>query len=128
MSRLPLVLVVDDEPFVGRVIRMLLTDAALARVVIALSAADMWRLLDEERPGLVLLDVLLPDGHGLALLRRLREGGEWADLPVLIMTGVVGLDEGAPDLALAQGIVSKPISPKRLLKAVRELLAGATDD
>jgi two-component system phosphate regulon response regulator PhoB len=125
---LPLVLVVDDEPFVGRVLRMLLAEASMARVSIAGSVAEMWELLAEERPDLMLLDVLLPDGHGLGLLRQFRESEEWADLPVLIMTGVVGLDEGAPDLRLAQGVVSKPISPKRLLRAVGELLPGANDD
>ncbi len=124
----PLVLVVDDEPFVGRVIRMLLTEALLARVAIAGTAAEMWELMARERPSLMLLDVLLPDGHGLGLLRQLRESEQWADLPVLIMTGLVGLDEDSPDLALAQGVVSKPISPKRLLRAVGELLPSAAHD
>ena len=124
----PLVVVVDDEPFVGRVIRMLLSEASLARVAIAGSAAEMWELLAREKPDLMLLDVLLPDGHGLGLLRQLRESEKWASLPVLIMTGLVGLDQGSPDLGLAQGVVSKPISPKRLLRAVGDLLPGATND
>lgn len=126
-ERLPLVLVVDDEPYVGRVIRMLLAEASLARVRTAGSAAEMWQALDEETPSLVFLDVLLPDGHGLGLLRQLRESEEWAGLPVVVMTGVVGLDQGSPDMALAQGVVSKPVAPKRLLRVVRDLLQGTSD-
>jgi chemotaxis family two-component system response regulator PixG len=122
MDELPLVLAVDDEPFVGRVLRLLLADAGLARVRVAGSAEEMWAALGEERPALILLDVLLPDAHGLALLGQIREARQFRDIPVVVMTGVAGIARDTPGLDLAQGVMAKPISPRSLLPCVERFV------
>jgi DNA-binding response OmpR family regulator len=78
------------------------------------------RWLEDNRPSLVVLDVMLPGSDGLQILRSLRESG---DVPVILLTAlaeevdrVVGLELGADDY------VVKPFSPRELAVRVRNLL------
>lgn len=119
---LPLVLVVDDEPFIARVVRLVLADHGLARVAVARSADAMWKALAAEKPALILLDLLLPDAHGLGLLAALRECPEYADIPVVILTSVATGSHPADSMPGAAAVLRKPLSPRALLKTVQELL------
>jgi DNA-binding response OmpR family regulator len=76
--------------------------------------------LRANRPGLVVLDVMLPGVDGLSILRQVREAG---DVPVILLTArseevdrIVGLELGADDY------VVKPFSPRELAVRVRNLL------
>ena len=86
-----------------------------------------WPALERQRPELVILDIMLPEEDGLAILRRLRETDQ--DLPVMMLTAksteydkVVGLDAGADDY------VSKPFGMMELMARVRSALRRAGDD
>lgn len=114
----PIVLVVDDEPFVGRVIRLVLEEQGLAEVVVVGSGAEMWEALAQVEPDLILLDILLPDAHGAALLSQLREDEEHRDVPVIILTGVVGVEGSTVGFDMAEGILAKPLAPRALQEAV----------
>jgi DNA-binding response OmpR family regulator len=87
------------------------------------------KLIEEERPELVLVDLILPDGNGMELVKELRESDP--DIPIVILTGVDtsesvvrGLEEGA-DLYL-----KKPFTASELLAHLRALhrraLRGST--
>ena len=80
-----------------------------------------WPALERQRPELVILDIMLPEEDGLAILRRLRETDQ--DLPVMMLTAksteydkVVGLDSGADDY------LAKPFGMMELLARVKALL------
>jgi two-component system response regulator MprA len=114
------VLVVDDEPSV----RDALERALKAQHYVVITAADGRRALEaiaDERPELVLLDVLMPVMDGFEACRRLRELGDRT--PVLMLTArdavgdrVEGLDAGADDY------VVKPFALEELLARCRALL------
>lgn len=87
------------------------------------SGARARRVISKSRPDLVVLDLGLPDGDGLDLLRELRESD---DLPVVVCSGrgterdrVVGLDVGADDY------LAKPFSARELVSRVRSVLRRA---
>jgi DNA-binding response OmpR family regulator len=113
------VLVVDDEPTVRRVVATYLRNEGHP----TLEAADgigALELIDRERPGLVVLDLMLPGIDGLELCRTIRRRG---DTPVIMLTArgeesdrIVGLDLGADDY------VTKPFSPRELMARVRSVL------
>src|SRR5450830_1459029 len=113
------VLIVDDD----RDIRSLLADYLEANGYRALSAADgtgMWKLLDESRPDLVVLDLNLPGDDGLTLCRKLRAH---STLPVIMLTArnepldrILGLEMGADDY------LPKPFEPRELLARIRSVL------
>ncbi len=86
-------------------------------------AADFYRALEEERPDLVLLDVMLPDEEGLAVVQKLRSRRELALLPVILVTArtaeidkVKGLDIGADDY------LTKPFGVMELIARVKAML------
>jgi DNA-binding response OmpR family regulator len=114
--------VVDDEPMVREVIgRYLERDGFLVHE--AADGADALAWLDRHTPDLVVLDVMLPEVDGLAVLRTLRDQG---DVPVILLTAraeevdrVVGLELGADDY------VVKPFSPRELTARVRTVLRRA---
>lgn len=118
----PLVLVVEDEPQMRRFLRAAL-GAEGHRVVEAWTVADGIRMATTERPDLVLLDLGLPDGDGLEVVRRLRE---WSQIPVVVLSArgreedkVAALDAGADDY------LAKPFGTRELLARLRVALRHA---
>lgn len=112
MNDRPRVLVCDDEQQILRALRVILRDAGFE----ALPANDMEEALDVaavSRPEAAIVDLLLPDGDGVELCRRLRE---WTDMPVIVLSAVG--DEEAKVRALAAGAddyVTKPFGPRELV-------------
>jgi two-component system OmpR family response regulator len=114
-----LILVVDDDPD----LRKLITDFLAShgyRVAAAENAAEMRRVIDAQRPDLVILDVMMPGEDGLSAARRLAaERG-----PAVIMLSalgsdtdmIIGLEVGADDY------LAKPCNPRQLLARVRAVL------
>jgi DNA-binding response OmpR family regulator len=116
------VLVVDDEEIVRDVVvRYLQRDGY--ETLEAADGAEALRLLEEQQPSLVVLDVMLPQHDGLEICRWIRSR---SDLPIIMLTArgeeadrIVGLELGADDY------VTKPFSPRELAVRVRNLLKRA---
>jgi len=118
----PVVLVVEDEPQMRRFLRASL-GAEGYRVLEAWSVADGVRQVTAEHPDAVLLDLGLPDGDGIELVRRVRE---WSSVPVIVVSArgreeekVAALDAGADDY------LPKPFGTKELLARLRVALRHA---
>lgn len=119
----PLVLAVDDEPQMRRLLTMAL-EANGYRMLAAATGQEGLVLAAQHRPALMILDLGLPDVPGLEVLRRLRE---WSDVPVVILSvqddeagKVAALDGGADDY------VTKPFHTSELLARLRVALRHAT--
>lgn len=87
------------------------------------TAEDFYKGLEKEQPSLVLLDIMLPDEDGMAILKKLRSDKETQQLPVIMLTAksaeydkVCGLDEGADDY------VTKPFGVMELISRVKAVL------
>ncbi|HEY9289519.1 MAG TPA: response regulator transcription factor [Candidatus Dormibacteraeota bacterium] len=119
MSTRHRILVVDDDAMVAGTVQRILQPEGYS-VDVALGGADALERARQQRPDLVILDVMMPGVDGLEVCRRLRSGG---DLPILLLTAraatgdrVRGLDTGADDY------VVKPFAYAELLARVRALL------
>jgi two-component system KDP operon response regulator KdpE len=113
------VLVIDDEAPIRRFLRVAL-EAEGHGVIEAATAREGLALAARESPGLVVLDLGLPDADGLTVLRDLRG---WSEVPVLILS--VRADEAGKVEALdagAQDYVVKPFGVKEFLARVRVLI------
>jgi len=113
------VLVVDDEPMVREVVAKYLEVDGFA-VHESADGDEALAWLENNRPALVVLDIMLPGTDGLAVLRHLRSRGH---TPVILLTAraeevdrIVGLELGADDY------VVKPFSPRELSARVRTVL------
>lgn len=113
------ILVVDDEAPIRRFLRVAL-EAEGYGVIEAGTAREGLAMAAREAPGLVVLDLGLPDADGLSVLRELRG---WSPMPILILS--VRADESDKVEALdagAQDYVVKPFGVKEFLARVRGLL------
>jgi two-component system OmpR family response regulator len=103
-------LVVDDEQTILELLAGSLRFAGF-EVLTAGSGAEALRAAAASRPDLVLLDVMMPDGDGFEVVRRLRSSGP--DVPVIFLTARDGVRERVAGLALgADDYVTKPFSPR----------------
>ncbi|NJP05000.1 MAG: response regulator transcription factor [Chloroflexaceae bacterium] len=116
------ILVVDDDHHLVRLIQSYLEQAGY-RVVTAYDMATARLLIQTERPALVVLDLMLPDGDGLDLLRQVRSDSHLARLPIIVLTArvddidrVLGLEMGADDY------ISKPFHPREVIARIRAVL------
>ncbi len=123
MTTGPMVLAVDDEPGILRLIKLELTTQGF-RVITAASGPEALHAAEEHHPDIALLDIVMPEMTGLELMRRLRERSA---IPVILLTAkggeadkVRGLEMGADDY------VAKPFSPDELSARVRAVLRRST--
>lgn len=89
MNRPKVVLVVDDEPAMTRVLAAVLEDAGYRAQIAGSGVEAIHRLADDELPDIVLLDFLMPGKDGCETLREMRANARLAALPVVIMSGLV---------------------------------------
>jgi two-component system OmpR family response regulator len=113
-------LVVDDEAMLGDMVRMALRAEGWDTRV-AHDGQTALRMAREQQPDVVVLDIMMPGLDGLAVLRRMREGG--SDAPVLLLTAkdavedrIAGLTAGGDDY------VTKPFSLEEVVARLRGLV------
>ncbi len=121
----PKILVVDDEPDALEVLGFKLKEAGYAPIF----AKDGGRAITaarDERPALIVLDLMLPEIDGLEVCKILRRDPATAMIPIIMLTAraaemerVLGLELGADDY------VTKPFSPRELVLRIKKLLARA---
>lgn len=113
------ILVVEDEPSISEVVGLYLRRAGY-QVTFAADGQKALKLLGEQLPDLLILDLMLPGVDGLGITRWLRDR---SDLPIIMLTArrdeadrIAGLEMGADDY------VVKPFSPQELVSRVRAVL------
>ena len=118
------ILVVDDDPQALRYIRDALSEAGFTPIVTA-DSKEALLLTEEQRPHLVLLDLVLPDADGIDLMKAILH---MANVPVLFVSGygkdqviAQAFEQGAADY------IVKPFSPTELAARVRAALRRQTD-
>lgn len=119
MTNLPVVLVIDDEPQMRRLLQLTLESSGFTARV-ATNGNEGSVMAASERPELIILDLGLPDVDGLEVLKKIRE---WSSVPVLILSVrsaesdiIACLDAGADDYLV------KPFRTGELLARVRTAL------
>jgi len=127
-NRLCHILVADDEPHIGRIIKMKLEQGPF-RVSLAYDGQEALDFVNNgEQLDLVLLDLMMPKLSGLDVLRRIREQEKFKSLPCIILTagGDAKHERDALELGATQ-FLTKPFSPKKLYALVARL-TGAPDE
>ncbi len=117
------ILAIDDDPVVGKVLKVTLGLAG-HEVQVVTDLSEAYDALGDSRYDLILLDLNLPDGSGFDLLRHVRETLN-RPTPVIVLSGlkqehnvVRGLELGADDY------VTKPFSPREVAARVERWLGG----
>ncbi|MFC1961374.1 response regulator [Chloroflexota bacterium] len=116
------ILIVEDEPDTAEIFRLIIERAGF-KVLVSREVVSAIRVLNTESPSAIILDLMLPDIHGLELCRYVRRDIEQRDTPIVIVSAAVtqatinqSLDVGA-DVFLG-----KPVSMKELVDVVASLV------
>lgn len=122
MGALRHVLVADDEPHIGRIIKMKLEQGPF-RVTLAFDGREAIDVLNREDDiALVLLDVMMPHLSGFDVLSHMRQSDRWRDTPCIVLTAAGQDAQHQRALALgATEFMTKPFSPKKLYLRTAEL-------
>src|SRR5205809_2909806 len=118
-SQVQTVLVVEDESSIASFVALYLKNAGYKVRTVGTGEAALERLANE-RPDLVVLDLMLPDMDGLEVCKRIRKSSE---VPILMLTArdedvdkIIGLEVGADDY------LTKPFNPRELVARVKSIL------
>ena len=123
MDARPTILLVEDDPLLREAMKLLLEDAGYT-IREAGTAAQASAAALTEPPALVLLDLGLPDRHGLEVARELTQQ---AAIPIIALTGRAGADERRRCLAAGcRDYMAKPIEPKELLARIDQMIGTAS--
>lgn len=116
------ILYIEDDPDIQEVARMALEVVGNYEVGLCSSGSEALNLVEEFRPDLVLLDVMMPGMDGLSTLEALRSMPGMAKTPVIFVTAKVQANEVAQYRELgAIDVIAKPFDPMHLAEEVFRL-------
>lgn len=126
-GRKPKILLVDDDVDFVEATKMVLKSKPY-EVSTAYQGDEGLKKAKEEKPDLIILDIIMPTKDGFATCEQLKKDPQLSKIPVLMLT-CLSQKMGETTLSVAQGMaleaedyVDKPVSPEELLKRVERLL------
>jgi two-component system, OmpR family, alkaline phosphatase synthesis response regulator PhoP len=128
LSHLTHALVADDEPHIGRIIKMKLEQGPF-RVTLAYDGREALEVLRrDEDIAIVLLDLMMPYLSGLDVLAEMKKDERLKHLPTIVLTAAGQENQHRMAMELgASDFITKPFSPKRLYARTAELAGVATE-
>jgi DNA-binding response OmpR family regulator len=122
------VLIIDDDTDIRSIARLSLSHVGGMDVIEAASGVEGVRKAQEQKPDVILLDLMMPTMDGLETLAALRSQPATAMTPVIFLTAKAVADEVERMTALgAAGVLIKPFDPRTLSGDVRALVKRAFD-
>ena len=118
------IMVVDDEPDQIQTIKIVLGRTGNDYEVIgADSGTDCLKLLEKnEKPDLILLDILMPEMDGWEVHKRIKEIAEWRDIPIVFLTATDDASSKNQGKIIAEGFIEKPFNVKELKNRIDMIL------
>ena len=112
------ILVIDDEENFAKYLATFLKDSGYMTFC-AFNADDAMKILTEQKPDLVTLDLQMPNETGSRFYRKMTKKKEYKDIPVIVVSGLPGRHLAVPK---PYAIFDKPVDREELLKTVKEAI------
>lgn len=119
---MPKVLIVDDEPFIIRMLKDKFENAGIS-VISAMNGREAVDLARAERPELIVMDWMMPDMNGIDACEAIRSRPEQQKTPIIMLTAKgQEADEKKGKEAGATHYITKPFSPRMLLRLAQDCM------
>jgi DNA-binding response OmpR family regulator len=121
-KRIPTVYFIDDSATMREVIKIAFRRENI-NVITCADAASALAQFGENRPDVVITDVIMPDQDGYSVCSQIKQNPEFCETPVVLMSGVV--NKSVADKAVsvkADELIRKPFQPQELIARVKSLL------
>ncbi len=119
------IMVVDDNPDLVEIVKRILSAKGYA-VQCVYGGEELFQRLEEQRPDLILLDIMMPRMDGFDVLSRLRGSAETSAIPVILLTGRSQFDDVLKGYGMGTDYyISKPFTPTQLLNGIDLVLGNA---
>ncbi len=119
------IMMVDDEPINMEVVQAFLEDAGYQKFILVEKSVEAMNILEEKRPDVLLLDLIMPDVSGFDILSEIRSHFKLKHLPVIILTSSTDTETKLRALELgATDFLAKPVDPSELGLRLRNTLAA----
>ena len=116
------ILVVEDSPTTRKVVVLTLKQKGYSMIE-AQDGLEALSKIDEERPDLVLLDIILPKMDGYKVLSIIKESPEFKDIPVIMLTSKDGfLNKAKGKFSGSNAYLTKPFDPEELIETIEKHL------
>lgn len=123
MSAKHKILVVDDDAFVRMPLEVMLRNEGFEPLT-ARDGVECLLRLRENRPDLIILDVMMPGPDGFDVCRTIKQESRFATIPVILLSARRNEQDRGRGIGVgAADFIQKPYSPSKLLDRVRELLS-----
>jgi putative two-component system response regulator len=117
------IMIVDDEQYNILVVQKYLRDRGFCNLVATCDATQAMAMIDDERPDVLLLDIIMPEVDGLQILQAVRQDRHLCHVPVLILTASAEAEVKLRALELgATDFLAKPVDPSELILRLRNTL------
>ncbi len=124
VSSKPVVLLVEDDKFLRELIIQKLEKEGFEAQA-AIEATEAFKLMEEKKPNIVLLDLVLPGMDGFAIMHRIKENPQTSDIAVIILSNLGqkedqerAMSEGAADY-----LVKADFTPSEITEKIRNVLS-----
>ncbi|MBI4489698.1 MAG: response regulator [Deltaproteobacteria bacterium] len=116
------IMVVDDNPDIVTIVKTILEGRGYS-VQCAYSGLEVFTRLEEQKPDLIILDVMLPQMDGLEVLTRLKGAPDTSSIPVILLTAKVQYEDVLGGYKLgADYYITKPFTSTQLINGINLLL------
>ena len=123
VKRTPTVYFIDDSATMREVIKIAFRRENI-NVITCADAASALAQFEQNRPDVVITDVIMPDQDGYAVCSQIKQHPEFGGIPVVLMSGVVNKSVADKAVAVqANELIRKPFQPQELIGRVKTLLA-----
>ena len=121
------IMVVDDDHELVTIVRIILEQKGF-NVRYAYNGPQLFAGLDEHKPDLIILDIMMPEMDGLEVLTRLKANPDTSSIPVIFLTAKVQYEDVLGGYKMgANHYITKPFTRNQLITGINRLLGGDQD-
>jgi CheY-like chemotaxis protein len=124
-AKKPVILVADDEEDIKEILKMFLEGCGY-EVVTAFDGLDAIQRVEESRPALILMDIMMPVLDGIAVTKQLKASGKTREIPIVMLTAAAqsAMVQRAME-AGASAYISKPFEPDQVREIIEKTIGKA---